>query len=38
MSKDMSYEAVMARNNEIMKNAIGIDYSQFESGSISFDY
>lgn len=38
MSKDMSYESVMARNNEIMKNAIGIDYSQFESGSIAFDY
>lgn len=38
MSKDMSYAAVMARKNEIMKSAIGIDYSKFESGSISFDY
>jgi cysteine synthase len=38
MSKDMSYAAVMARKNEIMKKAIGIDYSTFESGSISFDY
>lgn len=34
----MSYEAVMGRNNEIMKGAIGIDYSTFESGSIAFDY
>lgn len=38
MAKDMSYEAVMARNNEIMKKATGIDYSVFESGSIAFDY
>ncbi|HPL99742.1 MAG TPA: PLP-dependent lyase/thiolase, partial [Bacillota bacterium] len=38
MSKDMSYAAVMARKNEIMKKAIGIDYSVFESGGISFDY
>ena len=38
MSKDMSYAAVMARKNEIMKQAIGIDYSVFESGGISFDY
>jgi cysteine synthase len=28
----------MSRRNEIMKKAVGIDYSQFESGSISFDY
>ncbi|RDY24012.1 pyridoxal-phosphate dependent enzyme [Romboutsia maritimum] len=38
MTRDMSYEAVMGRNNEIMKNAIGIDYTVFESGSVSFDY
>lgn len=38
MSKDMSYAAVMGRKNEIMKQAIGIDYSVFESGGISFDY
>lgn len=35
---DRSYSAVMARKNEIMKKAIGIDYSDFESGSVSFDY
>lgn len=38
MSKDMSYSGVMSRRNEIMKNAIGIDYNTFESGSLSFDY
>ena len=38
MPKDMSYQAVMARKNEIMKQAIGIDYSVFESGTIAFDY
>ncbi|MFT9496134.1 2-amino-4-oxopentanoate thiolase subunit OrtB [Anaerosolibacter sp.] len=38
MSKDMSYQGLMARRNEIMKQAVGIDYSIFESGSIAFDY
>lgn len=38
ITKDLSYAAVMGRKNEIMKNAIGIDYSIFESGSIAFDY
>lgn len=38
MSNSQSYEAVMARKNEIMKKAVGIDYSDFESGSIGFDY
>lgn len=38
MSKDMSFEAVMARRPETMKKAIGIDYDIFESGSIAFDY
>lgn len=38
MSKDLSYDAVMARRPEIMKNSSGIDFSIFESGSIAFDY
>ncbi|WP_342455663.1 2-amino-4-oxopentanoate thiolase subunit OrtB [Caloramator sp. Dgby_cultured_2] len=38
VSKDMSYQAVMARKNEIMKRAVGIDYSVFETGRIAFDY
>ena len=36
--KGVSYEAVMARKGEIMKSAVGMDYSLFESGSIAFDY
>ncbi|MGX4599380.1 2-amino-4-oxopentanoate thiolase subunit OrtB [Faecalimicrobium sp. JNUCC 81] len=36
--KDNSYKAVMNRKNEIMKNAIGIDYALFENDGISFDY
>lgn len=38
MSKDMSYSAVMGRRSEIMKEAVGIDYSIFEYGKIGFDY
>ncbi|MCK9443041.1 MAG: 2-amino-4-oxopentanoate thiolase subunit OrtB [Tissierellaceae bacterium] len=38
MIKDMNYDAVMARRGEIMKEAVGIDYEIFESGSIAFDY
>ncbi len=38
MVRDNSYAAVMARKPEIMKSAIGIDYADFESGSIAFDY
>ena len=38
MSKDNSFSAVMARKAEIIRNAVGVDYKQFESGSIAFDY
>ncbi len=38
MVKDNSYEAVTGRSNEIIKNATGVDYSIYESGSIAFDY
>ena len=38
LEKDKSYEAVMSRKNEIMKNAIGLDYSTFEEDGIGFDY
>lgn len=38
MTRDDSYSAVMSRKNEIMKKAVGIDYSTFESGLISFEY
>ena len=36
LAKD--YDSVMGRSNEIMKEALGLDYSEFESGSIAFDY
>ena len=32
------YDELMARRGAIMNNALQIDYSQFESGSIAFDY
>ncbi|NMB07107.1 MAG: PLP-dependent lyase/thiolase [Tissierellia bacterium] len=38
MANDMSFEAVMARNTEIMKKSIGIDYEDFELKGIGFDY
>ena len=36
--KDMSYNGVMSRKNEIMRTAVGMDYSLFERGKIAFDY
>lgn len=36
LAKD--YDSVMARSNEIMKQALGLDYTEFESGSVAFDY
>ena len=33
-----SYKAVMARSNEIMKHAVGMDYAQFSRGRLAFDY
>lgn len=38
MTRDNSFSAVMERKNEIMKKALGMDYTVYESGSISFDY
>lgn len=35
---DNSYAAVMARSNEIMKHAVGMDYAQFSRGRLAFDY
>lgn len=36
--RDKSYDAVMARRQEIMDKALGINYNEFESGSLAFDY
>lgn len=38
MSRDMSYAAVTARKNEIMKASLGIDFSDFITSPIAFDY
>jgi threonine dehydratase len=38
MDKDLSYQGLMARKNSIMKTSVGIDYSLYETGKISFDY
>lgn len=38
MTKDMSYQAVMARSAQIMRQAVGIDYQDYEQKNISFDY
>ncbi len=36
--RDMSYNAVMARKNEIMKASMGIDYDDFIQSPVAFDY
>lgn len=33
-----SYEQVMARRAKIMRDSVGIDYDQFQRGTIGFDY
>lgn len=38
MVKNNSYQAVLARSNEILKNALNMDYSTYESGGIAFNY
>ena len=36
--RDNSYQAVMARRGQIMKDAVGLDYALFEQPGIAFDY
>ena len=36
--KDLSYSAVMGRKNEIIKDAMGVDYRRYEKEGIIFDY
>lgn len=38
MTKDKSFDAVMARKNQILQSSLGIDFSEFEQDNISFDY
>ncbi len=35
---DNSYAAIMARKNDIIKEAVGMDFEQFEKPGIGFDY
>jgi cysteine synthase len=35
---DRSYEAVMARRNQIMKSSLGVDYDDFALTALAFDY
>ena len=35
LAKD--YDSVMGRSNEIQRKALGLDYAEFESGSVAFD-
>ena len=36
LAKD--YDSVMGRSAEIMKASLGLDFNEFESGSVAFDY
>ena len=36
--RDISYQAVMERKNQILQRALGIEYDKFAIGSIAFDY
>ena len=38
MSLDNTYQAVMARKNEIMKSSMGLDYEVYRQGELAFDY
>ena len=38
IARDNSYSAVMARSNEIMKASVGMDYDDYISSPIAFDY
>ena len=36
--KDMTYKAVMSRQNDIMRQSLGINYDDYERDGIVFDY
>ena len=38
MTKKSIYDAVMADRPEIMKRSVGIDYGQYATGALAFDY
>ncbi|MGC9457738.1 MAG: 2-amino-4-oxopentanoate thiolase subunit OrtB [Halothiobacillaceae bacterium] len=38
MTSSMSYAAVMERRDEIIRNSVGLDYDQYATGHLAFDY
>lgn len=38
MSEAESYPAIMAQRPEIMRSSVGIDYAQYSTGRLAFDY
>jgi cysteine synthase len=38
MSDGTGYQAVMARQGEIMQRSVGIDYERYATGALAFDY
>lgn len=38
MSADVSYKSILARRDEIMRTSVGIDYREYATGALAFDY
>ena len=38
MNGDFGYQAVMARRAEIVKRSVGLDYAEYATGALGFDY
>jgi cysteine synthase len=38
MIGDVGYQAVMARRTEIVKRSLGLDYAEYATGALGFDY
>ena len=38
MTETLSYKKIMSQREEIMHQSVGIDYSQYETGALAFDY
>ena len=38
MTKDLSYQEIMTQRTEIMKTSVGLDYAQYTTGALAFDY
>ena len=38
MIDSLSYQAIMAQRPEIMRSSVGIDYAQYSTGALAFDY